>query len=65
MATQREDYSSVNIAEMTYLRQVKDCTRPDCFRNENMRKKLNVILVTENIDSYSNLRGEHLLRMVD
>ena len=52
MATQRDDYSSV-----------KGCTRLDCFRNEDVRQKLNVIPITENINSYSKLRGERLQRM--
>lgn len=48
----QEYYSSPFAAQMAYLRYGKGCTTLDCFRNEDMKQNLNVISMTENIDSY-------------
>jgi hypothetical protein len=44
-------YIYINLLETAYFRLVKGCTRLYCFLNEGTRQELNVIRITETIDS--------------
>ena len=55
-------YIYISFLEIAYFRSVKGCTRLYCFLNEDTRQELNVIRITENIDSDRKWLVEELLR---
>jgi hypothetical protein len=48
---------------MTFLRSVKECTKLDRFRNENIRKGWHVYLVTDKMALYKHNWVDHISRV--
>lgn len=59
----RADESSIQSAEMKFLRAVKGCTRRDHIRNDAIREELGVTPVLTQIHNYKKRWAEHLQRM--